>query len=228
MPLILFDSVSKLYPHGSVVLDKVNLAVGKGEFVSIVGPSGAGKTTLLRMLIADVIPTEGKVFVDDVDVHRLHNKELPFLRRKIGSVFQDYKLLPQKTAFENIAFVLEFEGKGLSEITKTTEEVLEIVGLQDKARHFPGELSGGEKQRLAFARALVNHPEILLADEPTGNLDPLNTWDVVRLLLKIHEGGTTVILTSHDKEIINTLNNRVVTLDNGKIVSDEKKGRYIL
>jgi len=228
MPLILFDSVSKLYPHGSVVLDKIDLAVSKGEFVSIVGPSGAGKTTLLRMLIADVIPTEGKVFVDDVDVHRLHQKELPFLRRKIGSVFQDYKLLPQKTAFENIAFVLEFEGKGLSEITKTTEEVLEIVGLQDKAKHFPGELSGGEKQRLAFARALVNHPEILLADEPTGNLDPLNTWDAVRLLLKIHEGGTTVILTSHDKEIINTLNDRVVTLDNGKIVSDEKKGRYIL
>lgn len=228
MPLIFFDSVSKIYPHGAAVLENINLGIEPGEFVSIVGHSGAGKSTLLRMLIADEVPSEGRVFVDDADVHRLAKKELPLLRRKIGSVFQDYKLLSQKTAFENVAFVLEFEGKSDKEINETVSEVLEIVGLQDKSRHFPSELSGGEKQRLAIARALVNRPEILLADEPTGNLDPLNTWEIVRLLLKIHEGGTTVLLASHDKEIVNTLNGRVISLDHGKIVSDEKKGKYLL
>ncbi len=226
--MILFQNVSKIYSPTSTALHDINLSIEPKEFVSLVGPSGAGKTTLLRMLLAEEKPSSGNVFFESTDVHTISRKDLPKLRRKIGIVFQDFRLLPQKTAYENIAFAMEAAGKTAEEIEEDVPQVLELVGLIDKSWHFPDELSGGEKQRVAIARAIINQPDVIIADEPTGNLDPVNTWDIVNILKKINELGTTVLLSTHNKSVIDSLGRRVVTIENGKIVRDDKKGRYVL
>jgi cell division transport system ATP-binding protein len=225
--MIIFEKVSKVYPS-KVALEGVNLTINSKEFVTIVGQSGAGKSTLLKLLIAEELPSEGRVVMDDIDIATLKASELPFLRRKIGAIFQDFKLLSNKTVFENVSFALEVAGKAQEDINETVPQVLELVGLNNRLDVFPHQLSGGEKQRVAIARALVLRPDIIVADEPTGNLDPLNTWDVIRLLVKINELGTTVILATHNREIVNTLSKRVISIDKGKIVRDEENGRYIL
>ncbi len=226
--MIKFQEVTKIFPPNTVALDNISFEIKPKEFVSIVGRSGAGKTTLLRLLMAEEKPTQGQVFIDGIDVHKIKPGKLPAIRRKIGAVFQDYKLLPSKTAYENVAYIMEVIGADDLEITRDVPEVIEIVGLTERANNFPAELSGGEKQRLSIARALIHRPEVILADEPTGNLDPYHTLDIIRLLLKINELGTTVVLSTHNKEIINKLGKRVITLENGKIIRDEEKGRFIL
>ena len=226
--MIYFDKVSKIYSATSIALEDVSFTIAPNEFISLVGQSGAGKSTLLKLLLAEDRPTSGKVFFESSDVHALSRRELPFLRRRIGAVFQDYRLLPHKTAYENIAFALEAAGKSEDDIAQDVPQVLELVGLMDKAWHFPNQLSGGEKQRVAIARAIVTSPDVVIADEPTGNLDPLNTWEIIKLLEKINDLGTTIILATHDKEIINTLRRRVVTLEKGRLVRDEQRGRYVL
>ncbi|MBI3304832.1 cell division ATP-binding protein FtsE [Candidatus Parcubacteria bacterium] len=226
--MIKFDNVSKIYNEHAVALEGVSLEIQPGEFVSIVGQSGAGKSTLLKMLIAEEKPSAGRVFLDSIDVHQIPLAKLSILRRRIGTVFQDFRLLAERTAHENVAFAMEVAAATNEEIERDVPKVLELVGLKDKAGNFPRELSGGEKQRVALARALAHRPDIIMADEPTGNLDPLNTWDIIRLLMKINDLGTTVILATHDREIINTIERRVVSLDRGRVVRDEARGRYIL
>jgi len=225
--MIVFQNVSKIY-DGCIALDKINFEIRPSEFVSVAGPSGAGKSTLLKLLIGEERPSKGKVFLDKQNIHLIQERDLPKLRRKIGMVFQDFRLLPDRTAYENVAFAMEVVGAAEKEIGRDVPQLLELVGLADKLNQFPHQLSGGEKQRVAIARALIHRPSVILADEPTGNLDLLNTWDIVRLLTKINELGTTIILATHDREIINTLGRRVVTLDKGRVIRDEEKGRYIL
>lgn len=225
--MILFDKVFKSY-NSHYALEDINLTISHGEFVSVVGQSGAGKSTLLKLLTAEEKPTEGKVFFDNRDLSQISKKDLPLLRRRIGTVYQDFKLLFQKTVYENVAFAMEVVGRSEREIKEDVPQILQLVGLEHKNKSFPKELSGGERQRVAIARALVHQPDLIIADEPTGNLDPLNTWDVVRLLLKINELGTTIILATHDREIINMLNKRVISIDKGRIIRDEEQGRYIL
>ena len=226
--MIYFDNVSKIYNTDAVALEGVTFAIEPKEFVSIVGQSGAGKSTLIKLLLAEEKPSSGKVFFESLDVHDLSRSEIPYVRRKIGTVFQDFRLLPNKTAYENVAFALEASGREDAEIASDVPHVLDLVGLADRMNYFPHELSGGQKQRVAVARALVNRPEVLVADEPTGNLDPLNTWDIIRLFGKINELGTTVILATHDKDIIDTIGKRVITFEGGRLIRDEKRGRYIL
>ncbi|OHA14411.1 MAG: cell division ATP-binding protein FtsE [Candidatus Tagabacteria bacterium RIFCSPLOWO2_01_FULL_39_11] len=227
--MIYFDKVSKIYSPTSVALENVSFTVEPQEFVSIVGHSGAGKTTLLKMLLAEEKPTSGKIFYESIDVHNISKSNIYKLRRKIGVIFQDFRLLPTKTAYENVAFAMEASGRTEKEIEADVPQILEIVGILNKACHFPGELSGGERQRVAIARAIINEPEVIIADEPTGNLDPINTMEIIELLAKINEiNGTTVILTTHNKEIVNSLNRRVITMENGKIARDDKHGRYVL
>ncbi len=227
--MIYFDNVSKVYnSRGSVALEDVTFQVAPGEFVSIVGHSGAGKTTLIKMLIVEDRPTSGTVFFESLDVHSIPHGRLPQYRRKIGTVFQDFKLLPHKTAFENIAFAMEANGRTEEEILENVPQALELVDLADKMDNFPGELSGGEKQRVAIARAIVNQPELIIADEPTGNLDPIATYEVVQILKKINDLGTTVIMTTHNKGVIDALGRRVITMDGGRIVRDDNEGRYVL
>jgi cell division transport system ATP-binding protein len=226
--MINFDKVSKTYFDKSHALEDVSLVVEPGEFVSIVGHSGAGKSTLLKLIIAEEKPTQGSVFFDSVDVNNLRKKYIPELRRRIGSVFQDFKLLPKKTAFENIAFTMEASGRSDEDITTDVPHVLDLVGLEDKYWHFPFELSGGERQRVAIARALVNQPDLLIADEPTGNLDPLTTHEIMEVFKKINDIGTTVILTTHNKGVIDKLGKRVITLEKGRVVRDDKEGRYVI
>ncbi|HJN63030.1 MAG TPA: cell division ATP-binding protein FtsE [Candidatus Paceibacterota bacterium] len=226
--MIHFDNVSKIYSDDSVALDKVSFTVLPKEFVSIVGASGAGKSTLLKMLLAEERPTDGAVFYSSADVCSLSKNELNDHRRKIGTVFQDFRLLPNKTAYENIAFAMEVAGKSDEEIESDVPHVLELVDLTEKAWNFPHELSGGEKQRLAIARAIINQPEVVIADEPTGNLDPINTQEIVQILKKINDLGTTVILTTHNKGVVDSLGRRVITLDMGKVVRDDKSGKYTL
>lgn len=211
-----------------MALDDVSFHIHNKEFVSLVGKSGAGKSTIIKLLIGEEKPTRGKVTVSSYNVSKLTAKELPFLRRKIGVIFQDFRLLRSKTAFENVAFALEVAGRTQQDIEEFVPQALEMVGLGDKMTNFPRELSGGEKQRVAIARAMINHPDVLVADEPTGNLDPVNTADIIKLLLKIHELGTTVILATHNKEIINSLGRRVISLENGRVIRDEEGGKYIL
>lgn len=231
--MIKFQSVTKIYsinikPCEIVAIEDVSFEVKKGEFVSIVGRSGAGKTTLLRMLLGEENPTRGEVFFEGQDITKLKPEDLPLLRRRMGAVFQDYKLIPSKKTFENVAYALEVIGATNEEITRDVPRVLELVGLSERINNFPQELSGGEKQRAAIARALVHRPDVILADEPTGNLDPYHAADIIQLLLKINEMGTTVILATHDKQVINSLGKRVITLDKGKLIRDEEKGRFIL
>lgn len=226
--MIYFNSVSKIYPKDSPALEGVTFSVSAGEFVSVVGHSGAGKTTLIKLILAEERPTDGSVFFESVDIHRLGNRDLTHLRRRIGTVFQDFKLLSNKTAYENIAFAMEAAGKSDEEIAADVPHVLDLVDLLDKADHFPGQLSGGEKQRLAIARAIINQPEIIIADEPTGNLDPINTYEVVQILKKINDLGTTVILTTHNRGVVDSVGKRVITLEKGKVVRDDKDGRYMI
>ena len=226
--MIVFQNVTKEYNNNSIALDKVSFKIQPNELVSIVGLSGAGKSTIIKLLIGEEKPTKGQVFFGSYEVNKLKSPELPAFRRHIGVIFQDFRLLHQKTAFENVAFVLETSGKLQREIDELVPQVLDLVGLKDKMSNFPAELSGGEKQRVAIARAMINRPDVIIADEPTGNLDPFNTWEVVKLLTKINELGSTVILATHDKDIVNTLGKRVITLDHGRILSDQENGRFVL
>lgn len=226
--MIKFNNVTKIYSDNTVVLQDINFEVKQGEFVSIVGKSGAGKTTLIKMILGIEEPTEGEVYFLGRNMRDLSDAEMQNIRRKTGSVYQDYKLLPAKTVYENVAYVMAVEGRPDEEIKIEAPKILEIIGLKEKLNNFPKELSGGEQQRLAVARALVNHPDIVVADEPTGNLDPYNTYEVVSLLEKINKAGKTVILATHDREIINKLGKRVITLENGRIIRDEAEGRFII
>lgn len=227
--MIKLHNIKKIYEPHHVVLDDINLEIKPGEFVSLVGLSGAGKSTLMKLLTREERPTSGKIIVEGTDLDDIDDKDVPFYRRKIGTVYQDFKLLNKKTAFENVAFAMEVSGADLEEIEKIVPQILAIVGLGDKIDSFPDQMSGGEKQRLAIARAMIHRPTILLADEPTGNLDLVNSYDVVKLLLKINELGTTVILASHDTAIVNTIGKRVVSMEKGKIVRDQTNhGRYVI
>ena len=226
--MIYYDKVSKVYPDKSVALDAVSFGIEPKEFVTVVGQSGAGKTTLIKMLIAEEQPSDGAVFFESTNIHRLGKRDIVKLRRRIGTVFQDYRLIPNKTVYENIAFAMEAAGRTDSEIASDVPHVLELVDLAHKIWNFPGELSCGEAQRVAIARAIVNQPDIIVADEPTGNLDPVNTYEIVRILKKINELGTTVLLTTHNKGVVDTLGGRVLTMDKGKIVSDDKTGKFTL
>jgi cell division transport system ATP-binding protein len=224
--MILLDRVTKIYNRRAPALDRVSLHVEPKEFVLIVGPSGAGKSTLFKLLTREEKPTSGKIIVGGIDYDRLRDKDIPLLRRKIGVVFQDFKLLLNKTVAENVAFALEIAGIPNNEIKHTVPKVLGVVGLEGKDKNYPLELSGGERQRVAIARAIVRQPKILIADEPTGNLDPKHAWDVIAVLEKINRFGTTVLLTTHNQEIVNKLRRRVVTINEGKIVSDKAVGQY--
>ena len=229
--MIEFKNVSKTYEiNGGTcdALSDISFKIKAGEFVSIAGPSGSGKSTLLKLILGKEKPTSGQVFFKNEDVSLIPTKKMSKLRQLIGMVFQDFKLLPKRTVYENIAFAMEMVGKPNKEIEEDVPQVLDLVGLADKSASFPNQLSGGEKQRVSIARALIHRPEVILADEPTGNLDLLNTWDIVRLLLKINELGTTIILATHDREIINNLSKRVLTLNKGRLIRDEENGRYIL
>lgn len=228
--MIIFQNVSKIYTNhkDTIALDDVSFEIKRKEFVSVVGKSGAGKSTITKMLIGEEKPSKGRVVFGDFDISKLKPKELPRLRRHIGVIFQDFRLLANKTAYENVAFALEVAGRSQAEINEFVPQALKMVGLEDKMSNFPRELSGGEKQRVAIARAMINHPDILIADEPTGNLDPINAAEIVKLLLKINELGTTVILATHNKDIVNDLDKRVISLENGRVSRDEEKGKYLL
>jgi cell division transport system ATP-binding protein len=231
--MIYFDNVSKTYDDSAdgtenKVLDGLNLSISPGEFVSIVGHSGAGKTSFIKILLGEEKPTEGAVFYQSTNIHNLKQGDLVDYRRKIGVVFQDFRLLPNRTAYENIAFAMEAAGREEEEIANDVPHVLELVDLQNKMHSFPHQLSGGEMQRVAIARAIINRPEVIIADEPTGNLDPINTYDIIQILKKINDLGTTIILTTHNKGIIDNLQKRVITMENGKIIRDDKMGRYFI
>ena len=246
--MVKFQNVTKIYParlpepraqasggpasfsglKDTAALENVSFEIKEGEFISIVGRSGAGKTTLLKLILLEEKPTKGRIFFEGEELAKIKPGKLPELRRKIGAVFQDYKLLASKTTYENVAYVLQVIGASDLEIARDVPKVLEIVGLQDRADNFPAELSAGERQRVSIARALIHRPKVILADEPTGNLDPYNTLDIIKLLLKIHEMGGTLVLATHNKEIVNSLGKRVITLEKGKIIRDEERGRFIL
>lgn len=224
--MILLDRVSKVYNRTNTALDRISLHVEPREFVIIVGISGAGKSTILKLLTREEKPTSGKIVVGGLDYDKLKDKDIPLVRRKIGVVFQDFKLLPNKTVFENVAFALEIAGYGNREIHHTVPRVLDIVGLKGKEKRTPNELSGGERQRVAIARAIVRQPKILIADEPTGNLDPKHAWEVIKVLEKINRYGTTVLLTTHNQDIVNKLRRRVITIGDGRVASDRANAEY--
>lgn len=231
--MISLENISKIYPSHSggepiVALEDVSLDIDEKEFITVAGKSGAGKSTLFKLILREEKPTQGRIFFDDWDINSIKSSQLPKLRRRIGIIFQDYKLFQAKTAFENVAYIMEVMGAAQEDIDRDVSQVLEIVGLTERAQSFPKELSGGEQQRVAIARALIHQPDVILADEPTGNLDPYHTSEIIRLLKKINTSGTMVILATHDKGIINQLKKRVITLEEGKVVKDEEKGRFIL
>ncbi|HHV61479.1 MAG TPA: cell division ATP-binding protein FtsE [Firmicutes bacterium] len=224
--MIRLHNVSKVYPNGVVALAGVDLRIERGEFVFLVGPSGAGKTTFMNMIIRHVLPTSGQVIVNGKNVVRLKPWEVPYLRRTIGTIFQDFKLLPNKTVYDNVAFALQVIDAPGREIRKKVPAVLDLVGLADRANELPHQLSGGEQQRVSIARAIVNSPTVLLADEPTGNLDFDTSWGIMELLLKINGRGTTIIMATHNKMIVDRMKKRVIEIDKGKIVRDESEGVY--
>jgi len=224
--MIEFERVSKVYSNNVVALWDVSLKIRKGEFVFVVGPSGAGKTTLTRLLYREECPTSGRVVLNGTDITRLHPSQVPYLRRSVGVVFQDYKLLPDRSVFDNVAFAMIVTGAGRREIRRRVPAALEMVGLKDKADALPGELSGGEQQRAALARAIVNRPLLLIADEPTGNLDPATSWGIVNLLEEINRSGTTVVMATHAQGIVDALQRRVIQLHRGRVVRDEERGAY--
>lgn len=224
--MIRFANVTKEYPGGIKALSDINLEIEAGEFLFLIGQSGAGKTTLAKLLIREELPDEGEIYLEDWEITKLPRRDLPQLRRKVGVIFQDFKLLPQKTAAENIRFVLEVLGKTSAEIKKDVPSLLSLVDLAARATHFPEQLSGGEKQRLAIARTLAAEPQVLVADEPTGMIDPTSAWNVISLLNSINKMGTTVIMATHNAEVVNSLKRRVVELFDGKIIRDQKEGEY--
>lgn len=226
--MIRFKNVTKMYPHDVVGLQSVNLHIRPGEFVSVVGQSGTGKTTMAKLLIAEEWPTTGQIVIGGWDISGIKQSEIPLLRRQIGVVFQDFKLLPKKTVYENVAFALQVSGASRDRIKSIVPQALKIVGLTEKTDRYPQEISGGEKQRVVIARSLVHRPKIIVADEPTGNLDSLNTREIIDLLTKINEFGTTVVLVTHNREVVNSLRRRVITLDKGLVVSDQEEGKYVL
>ncbi len=232
--MIRFNDITKIYTsrgagiNNVVALEGISFGVDQGEFVSVVGRSGAGKTTLFKLILAEEKPTQGSILFNDQNIYKLNSGNLNRLRRNIGAVFQDYKLLPNATVYENIAYVMKVIGAKDSEIKCNVPRILEIVELEDRQQNYPAELSGGERQRAAIARALIHRPDVVLADEPTGNLDPYHTLDILKLLLKINEMGTTVLLATHNREIVNKLKRRVVTLEKGKVIRDEQVGRFAL
>jgi cell division transport system ATP-binding protein len=228
MKLITLENVTIEYPDGFVGLNEVDCAIDQGEFVSLVGSSGAGKSTLLKMIYADEFPTNGAVYFGGQNIGELKRKILPHFRRNFGTVFQDFKLLPQKTVFENVAYTLEVQGKSDAQIEEEVMNILRVVGLESKADKYPHQISGGEQQRVSLARAIIHRPRVLIADEPTGNLDPISALEIVKLLLKINSFGTTVILATHDKSIVDKLNRRVILMDKGSIMRDDLHGKYII
>ena len=231
--MISLENITKIYPSRSggepiVALDGIFFEIKDKEFVCLAGKSGAGKSTLLKLILKEEPPTQGRIFFDNQDINNIKKSQIPQLRRRIGIVFQDYKLFPTKTTYENIAYIMEVMGIGQEEIKRDVSQVLGIVGLTDRAYNFPKELSGGERQRVAIARALIHRPDVILADEPTGNLDPYHTLEIIRLFRRINESGTTVILATHDKGVINKIRKRVITLEDGKVIRDEERGRFVL
>jgi cell division transport system ATP-binding protein len=225
--MIYFNNVTKKYKD-SISLEDINISINRGEFVLIVGHSGAGKTTLAKLILAEELPSSGDVFFESTNIHKLSDQELMHFRRKVGVVFQDFRLLPNKTTYENIAFALEALDRSDEEVVEDVSHILELVDLKNKAHHFPHQLSGGEKQRLAIARAIITQPDLIIADEPTGNLDQGNINEVINLFKKINELGTTVIIATHNKTVIDQVKKRVITLEKGRIVRDDKEGKYML
>ena len=225
--MLRFKNVSKSFGRKIEVLRNLNFEIVDKEFVFLVGPSGAGKTTILRLILRDFLPTEGEIFVDDFELKKIRPGQIPLLRRTLGMIFQDFKVLFERTIFENVAVALEILGKGKKEIKKEAEEALESVGILDKENYFPIQLSAGEIQRLSIARAIVGNPKIILADEPTGNLDPATSWGILKILNNINKTGKTVLMATHNIDIVNSMKKRVITLDKGKIVRDEKEGKYV-
>ncbi len=221
-------NLTKSYSSDTTALRDVTIAIEPGEFVSIVGQSGSGKSTFVKILMAEERPTKGEVVIGGWNITHIKKHEIPVLRKQIGVIFQDFKLLPKKTAFENVSFALEVSGHRRREIRAIVTQVLALVNLKDQMHKFPHQLSGGEQQRVAIARSLVHRPKLLMADEPTGNLDAINTREIIDLLLKINSFGTTVLLVTHDREVVNSLRKRVITLDNGYVISDQARGKYIL
>lgn len=225
-PMVIFDHVSKVYGPNAVGLDDVSLTIDSGEFVFLVGPSGSGKSTFIRLLIKEFDPTEGTITVGGRNLSRLRRSKVPYLRRAIGCVFQDFKLLASRTVYENVAYALQVIGENPRGIRRKVPEILSLVGLSEKADRYPNELSGGEQQRVSIARAFVNHPRLLIADEPTGNLDPETSIGIMQLLYRINRTGTTVIMATHDREMVDKMQMRVIALENGKLVRDQRQARY--
>ena len=224
--MLLMTDVSKTYPSGSVALRDVNIHIQPGEFVFVVGPSGAGKSTFIKMLFREVIPTTGNIYVNGVDLLELKEKEIPYLRRQLGIIFQDYRLLPDRTVYDNVAFAMQVIETPYRKIKRRVMSVLDLVGLRKRANSYPTELSGGEQQRVAIARAIVNDPLLVIADEPTGNLDPETSWYIMRIFSEINESGTTIVMATHDKEIVDNMEKRVIAIEKGSIVRDDLKGVY--
>ena len=224
--MLKMTDVSKVYPGGSVALQKVNIHIEPGEFVFVVGPSGAGKSTFIKMLFREVLPTTGSIFVNGVDILSLTSKEIPYMRRQLGIIFQDYRLLPDRTVYENVAFAMEVIETPRRKIKRRVLNVLDLVGLRHRCNAYPNELSGGEQQRIAIARAIVNDPVFVIADEPTGNLDPETSWDIMEIFKEINAEGTTIVMATHDKEIVDAMGKRVIAIEDGKIVRDEASGVY--
>ena len=220
------SDVSKVYPGGSTALQNVNVHIEPGEFVFVVGPSGAGKSTFIKMLFREVLPTTGSIFVNGVDILSLTPKEIPFMRRQLGIIFQDYRLLPDRTVYENVAFAMQVIEAPHRKIKRQVMNVLDLVGLRNRANAYPNELSGGEQQRIAIARAIVNDPVFVIADEPTGNLDPETSWDIMEIFREINATGTTIVMATHDKEVVDAMGKRVIAIEKGRIVRDEKEGVY--
>lgn len=224
--MVRFKNVTKRYPNGTLALSKINISIAKGEFVFVVGQSGSGKTTMVKLILKEEDPTEGEILVSDYKVSSMKSNQIPYLRRSLGVVFQDFRLLPNKTVYENIAFAMYITEALPKEIRRQVPMALALVGLSRKANMYPSQLSGGEQQRIVLARAIVNNPAILVADEPTGNLDPDTAWDIMRLLTEINQRGTTVIVATHEKSIVDTLKKRVIAIDKGVIIRDQQKGKY--
>ena len=224
--MIQMREVSKTYDTGVVALDHVNVDIKKGEFVFVVGPSGAGKSTFIKMLFREELPTQGKLLVNGHDVVEMERSEVPYPRRELGVIFQDYRLLPDKTVFENVAFAMQVIEAPRRTMQRSVNSVLDVVGLRDKYRSFPSQLSGGEQQRVAIARAIVNNPSIVIADEPTGNLDPETSWDIMDIFKRINKAGTTIVMATHDRNIVDTMKKRVIAIEDGRIVRDQMRGGY--
>lgn len=224
--LIQMNGVSKVYSNGSVALSDINVQIDKGEFVFVVGPSGAGKSTFIKLVFREELPTQGDLVVNGRNVGDLEPQEVPYLRRGLGIVFQDYRLLPNRTAYENVAFAMQVVESSHREIQKRVPHVLDLVGLRQKARHYPTQMSGGEQQRIAIARAIVNNPVIVIADEPTGNLDPETSWEIMKIFDRINQNGTTIVMATHDKTVVDGMRKRVIAIEKSRIVRDEAKGVY--